>query len=74
MCTCKSLCLTVAMSFIWVRRFICCICLLVVKDHERNHSDYVQLKTQSGSLLPLKWQGKGRGGATKNGHYSPTCV
>ena len=24
---------------------------LIVKDHEGNHSDYVQLKTQSGPLL-----------------------
>ena len=46
-------CLTVNLFFICVHTSIYCIYLLVVKDHERNHSDNVQLKTQSRSLLSM---------------------
>ena len=38
---------------------------------------YVQLKEQSGLLLSMSLeveQGKNGGGATRKGHYSPTCV
>ena len=55
MCTRKSLYMSYCkcVFFICVHMSIYCIYLLVVKDQERNHSDYVQLKTQSGSLLSM---------------------
>ena len=55
MCTRKSLYMSYCKSvfFICVHTSIYCIYLLVVKDHERNHSDNLQLKTQSRSLLSM---------------------
>ena len=43
MCTRKSVYMSYCecVCFIWVCMSICCICLLIVKDHERNHSDYI---------------------------------
>ena len=58
------MCLTANVCFIWICTSIYCICLLLVKGHERNHSNF-KLKTQSGPLLSMNLvmaQGKKRGG------------
>ena len=48
-----SICVLLQMCvLIWVRTSIYCICLLILKNHERNYSD-CKMKTQSGSLLSI---------------------